>query len=558
MADISVKLNGDNSDFKASLDVAEARAVQFEAMLKRLDLTVGTAKKAQESAKAFEELLSGEEKLAALRAKNAYAQMDNEGKLSVLRQQASGLLEKISSMEGVSAEKLALQVQYEGKKSEIFNINRSLIAEATQNTIANTTEIAKQPGLLGKVSEVTDLIKKGFKDIGVSIQGAGMGVFVALVSKLGAEAINNAQKTRDEYDKLGKSVDQSTRSMAAFGDGIDAAKKGAVSLVGFMISGYTQMGDVLGSVINRMRGISEAQENIAQAAQRDADAATKRLEKLQQENRDVDKVAAAKKALNEMEAQAAYDRLDNQGKLQSLLNQNIKLNEQIANTEKDTVKYYERKKELQENLNKLKEIGNTLAEQEKRESEESNKERQRINDLIVDANKKEEERLKNQEKITAELARQKYIIENTNPPPDKPPPKKPEDKPSEKKPVVLIGYSQEDVTEMSGAELAAYYRKMKGNVSDIEQRYRSGTVGSADYDQGALFYKKTIRDIEAEQRLRSQFSQQSSVYSEAQLRDKYDTFTYDRLKQLFNPDMANKQATAIDNIDKNLRALIGG
>jgi len=68
MADISVKLNGDNSDFKASLDVAEARAVQFEAMLKRLDLTVGTAKKAQESAKAFEELLSGEEKLAALRA----------------------------------------------------------------------------------------------------------------------------------------------------------------------------------------------------------------------------------------------------------------------------------------------------------------------------------------------------------------------------------------------------------------------------------------------------------------------------------------------------------
>ena len=549
MADISVKLNGDNSDFKASLDVAEARAVQFEAMLKRLDLTVGTAKKAQESAKAFEELLSGEEKLAALRAKNAYAQMDNEGKLSVLRQQASGLLEKISSMEGVSAEKLALQVQYEGKKSEIFNLNRSLIAEATQNTIANTTEIAKQPGLLGKVAEVTDLIKKGFKDIGVSIQGAGMGVFVALVSKLGAEAISNAQKTRDEYDKLGKSVDQSTRSMAAFGDSIDAAKKGAVSLVGFMISGYTQMGDVLGSVINRMRGISEAQENIAQAAQRDADAATKRLEKLQQENRDVDKVAAAKKALIELEEQSAYDRLDNQGKLQSLLNQNIKLNEQIANTEKDTVKYYERKKALQENLNKLKDIGNTLAEEEKKKNAEIEKALTDFFGPLDEIGKKEKERLENLKKISKELTDQKQTIEDT---------KKPAKEVADAVTKVMIGYRQEDVTQMSGAELSAYQRKIKGNVSDIEQRYRGGTVGSAEYDLGANLYRKTLKDIETEQQLRSQFSLQSSVYGEAQLRDKYDTFTYDRLKQLFNPDMANKQATAIDNIDKNLRTLLGG
>jgi len=545
MADISVKLNGDNSDFKASLDVAEARAVQFEALLKRLDLTVGTAKKAEESAKAFEQIFSGEEKLAELRAKNAFAQMDNEGKLSVLRTQASGLLEKISAMEGVSAEKLALQVQYEDKKSQIFGINQKLIAEATQNTIANTTEIAKQPGLLGKVSDVTDLIKKGFKDIGVSIQGAGMGVFVALVSKLGAEAVANAQKTRDEYDKLGKSVDTSTRSMAAFGDGIDAAKKGAVSMVGFIISGYTQIGDLLGSVINRMRGISEAQENIAQSAQRDADAAVKRLEKLKEEQRDVAKVAAAKQAMIEAEEQAAYDRLDNQGKLQSLLNQNIKLNEQIANTEKDTVKYYERKKALQENLNKLKEIGNTLAEEEKKESEDANNERQRINELIVKANEEETKRLAQQKQITAELKEQKQVVEETVV----------ETKKLNAERAITFGVSRENVTELSNTQLASLQTKAMQQLSRAEQKQAaSGSVYSMEKNEAADYLNQIMGEIN----LRKQFSATANFEGGKYNERNYDVSTFERLKQLFNPDLANKQSNDISDISKNLRTLLGG
>jgi len=545
MADISVKLNGDNSDFKASLDVAEARAVQFEAMLKRLDLTVGTAKKAQESAKAFEELLSGEEKLAALRAKNAYAQMDNEGKLSVLRQQASGLLEKISNMEGVSAEKLALQVQYEGKKSEIFNINRSLIAEATQNTIANTTEIAKQPGLLGKVSEVTDLIKKGFKDIGVSIQGAGMGVFVALVSKLGAEAVANAQKTRDEYDKLGKSVDTSTRSMAAFGDGIDAAKKGAVSMVGFIISGYTQIGDLLGSVINRMRGISEAQENIAQSAQRDADAAVKRLEKLKEEQRDVAKVAAAKQAMIDAEEQAAYDRLDNQGKLQSLLNQNLKLNEQIRNTEKDTVLFYERKKSLQENLNKLRDIGVTIAEEEKKNNQAIEKALTDFFGPLDELSKKNEERLKKEKEITAELEKQKGIITDTVP----------EVKKLVEAKKLEFGVSREDVTQLSNTQLASLQTKAMQQLSRAEQKQAaSGSVYSMEKNEAADYLNQIMGEIN----LRRQFSSTANFEGGKYNERNYDVSTFERLKALFNPDLAIKQQTDISDISKNLRTLLGG
>ena len=294
--------------------------------------------------------------------------MTDEEKIAVLRQQATGLLDQITNSEGRSAEKAGLQLDFEHKKNQIYDLNQKITADTAAAAADLTDETAKQPGLLGKIDEFAQSIKKGFKEMGVSLKGAGLGLIFAEVISLGKEAVQQAQDQRTEYEKLGKPLDAATKSMAVFGDTVHGVKQAAVDAVGFLVSGYTQLGDLLGSAINRLRGINEAQENIAEAAQRAADAATERLSKLQQEQHDTDKIAAARKALADLEQQSAYDLLSTNGKIVALTQKFFDLTEQINHTEEGTVAYYERKKALVETTNQLHELG---LQQTKEEAEQT-------------------------------------------------------------------------------------------------------------------------------------------------------------------------------------------
>lgn len=349
--DLLYSVGVDGNELNTGVAAIEARLAESGVLMAEVP-----AKYAKASAEAFNETYTAEDKLAKFRADSAFARMSDEEKIAVLRQQALGLLDQIQASEGQSAEKANLQIQFEQKKNAIYDLNTKIQAESLAATKAQTEETSKHPGLLGKVEEGAQSIKKAFHEMGVSLHGAGIGLIFAEVINLGKEAVANAQKQRDEYEKIGKPLTGATKSMATFGDAIDSVKHAAMSAVGYLIGGYTQLGDLIGDAINGLRGITKEQGDAALAGERLADAATARVTTLKEEQHDVENISAARQSLFDAEKKAAAERGSDEKNFQTLLNQNFQLREQIRNTEVGTVAYYEREKALLENgveLNKL-------------------------------------------------------------------------------------------------------------------------------------------------------------------------------------------------------------
>lgn len=307
-------------------------------------------KYANASAKAFEEIFSAEEKLARYRQDEAFRRMSNEEKLSVLRQQAFSILTKAQEIEGQSAEKSNLLLQYEQKKTAIFDINQKIQAQSLAEQKEQTDQVDQQGKKYTGLTGTLELIKKGFKDIGVSIQGAGIGVAFAALISMGKQAINNAQEQRDLYERMRQPLDANTASLAKFGDALDMAKKGAVSLVGYVVSGYTLIGETIGSAINRMRGIDEAQEKLNESTEREAKYQEEKLKKLKQEQYDREKIRDIAKENAEAARKYAYDALNDEQQWSALVQRNIALRQQINDLQRsghaDSVKFQQLQKEL--------------------------------------------------------------------------------------------------------------------------------------------------------------------------------------------------------------------
>jgi hypothetical protein len=322
------------------------------------------AKYAKASAAAFEEIYASEGRLDKFRKQAAFDRMTDQEKVATLQHEGLSLLAQIQGMEGASAEKSALMLEYEKKKSQIFDLNKKITAEST-------TEIQKQDdaakgtvGTMGSLNKSIENLKKGFKDMGVDLKGAGLGIIFAAVVSLGKEAIENAQKQRDEYERIKKPLDMNTASLARFGDALDSIKGSASKFVGYALSGWTLIGDSIGSAVNRMRGLSEAQEKYAEQSQKAADIAQKRIEKLKEEQHNVDAIASATKNLEEARRQSALNRATDEQKFALLLAENIRLREQLKNTEQGTVLFYERQQKLLENGIELNRQSVVLAKQE--------------------------------------------------------------------------------------------------------------------------------------------------------------------------------------------------
>ena len=162
------------------------------------------------------------------------------------------------------------------------------------------------------------------------------------------EAIKGAQATRDELEKMGKPIDGATASLAAFGDGLADLQKGAVTAVGFLVGGFTQIGDLIGSGINRLRGISEADEKAGEVAARNAEKAAAALAKLQAEN-SPEKLAAAEARLEKDREARRMAGLTGMAKMQALMTKELDLQKQIAVTGDEMVK----KKKLQDEAEKV-------------------------------------------------------------------------------------------------------------------------------------------------------------------------------------------------------------
>ena len=162
-------------------------------------------------------------------------------------------------------------------------------------------------GLATAENSVKDL-KKSLKEFDVGNgfkQALGVGGIIAGFRM----AINNAQELRDEANRTGRAVSDSVRSVAAYGDALDEAWKGVKNLSTETLSYFTKAGEGWGMLINRLRGVSREQENIAANAAKGAkeqeEAAAKLYQEKSQRAKTVDSDIASQERKNEMDGLTA-------------------------------------------------------------------------------------------------------------------------------------------------------------------------------------------------------------------------------------------------------------
>lgn len=328
----------------------ETDAARLDANLQKVGVTMGEAPKklAAESAKAFEDIYSGEAKLADYRNKVAFSRLSDEQKMQVLVQESLELREKAAAIEGQSVEKSELMLESEKKKQQAREIGIKAQQESLSVQKSNTHQVDEESKKLSGIPGILNGIKDGFKGIGISLKGAGIGIGIAVIVRLAKEAIDNAQKLNHELMAAGKPVDSATRSMAAFGDMIDGAKKMAVNAVGYIIGGWTQIADVIASGTKAAAGFGEAQQEAARRSAFAAEEMEKRVKKARQENNDPDKIRDAEKALVAAREKDAFDRANHEERIGKLKAQILDLDERINTGGATGVKLVQMQNELVE------------------------------------------------------------------------------------------------------------------------------------------------------------------------------------------------------------------
>jgi hypothetical protein len=132
---------------------------------------------------------------------------------------------------------------------------------------ANSATFTK--AMAGVNNSVKDL-KKSFRDFDVG-NGFKQALGVGGIIQGFRLAITNAQNLRDELEKMGRPVDDATRSVAAYGDALDDAWQGSKNLATTTLSFFTRAGEGWGMVINRLRGVTAQQEKLNEASAKGAD-----------------------------------------------------------------------------------------------------------------------------------------------------------------------------------------------------------------------------------------------------------------------------------------------
>ncbi len=156
---------------------------------------------------------------------------------------------------------------------------------------------------MAKVNNAIKDTKKGLREFDVG-NGLKQALGIGGIIQGFRSVINHAQEIRDNLEKLGKPVDEATRSVAAYGDALDSLKTGVAEFAITSLSFFTRAGEGWGMLINRMRGVSAEQERIAEGAAKGADeqeaALSKLIAKRTIEAETIDKQVADQKRANEM------------------------------------------------------------------------------------------------------------------------------------------------------------------------------------------------------------------------------------------------------------------
>jgi hypothetical protein len=161
-----------------------------------------------------------------------------------------------------------------------------------------------------------------------------------------SESIKAAQETRNEFERMGKPIDDDTARLANFGDALESLKKGAVSSVGFIVAQLNHAGEAFGTLINRIRGISAAEEKLNETTGRDAVKAEEALAAARKKN-SPEKIAAAEKELAKVRRDDALAGMDARQKEATLLKEIENLQKTIDGTIVGTLPHIEAELEME-------------------------------------------------------------------------------------------------------------------------------------------------------------------------------------------------------------------
>lgn len=139
--------------------------------------------------------------------------------------------------------------------------------------------------------------------------------------------LEHAQKTREELEKLGRPVDEATRSVARYADAWDGIKKTVGDATVQVLSFFTKSGEGWGMLINRMRGVSAEQEKIAESAKKGADQQEKNLADLRA--RQAERGKTIDKDISDQDRKNTMDAMTKEERRNKLLDERTKIYDQI-------------------------------------------------------------------------------------------------------------------------------------------------------------------------------------------------------------------------------------
>lgn len=200
-------------------------------------------------------------------------------------------------------------------------------------------------------------------------------------------AITHAQELRNEAQKLGRPMDEATRSVAAYGDALDKAARGAKDLSVTVLSFVTRAGEGLGMLINDLRGVSIEQEKIREAAARGAEEQEAARDALRAKNADPERGKQLDQQLKQQREQNASIGMTDEEKRNKLIEKRTALLAQIGTMQDGNIKK-EKEVEAEQIAGEIKSLDVTLGKKAEQDQERRNKEGQRELELAQEADEK--------------------------------------------------------------------------------------------------------------------------------------------------------------------------
>lgn len=248
---------------------------------------------------------------------------------------------------------------------------------------------------LGSANNALKDLKKSAREFNV---GGGIGSLIGVGGIIAGfrSATTHAMELRDEAAKVGRTIDDSTASVARFGDAfgevVQSAKGATVSVLGF----FTRAGEIWGTVINRISGVTAEQEKMRESAAKAAEEQEKQLEKSRKEN-NPERVAAAERKLQEARRANLLESAGIQERINLLTAEQKRLTEEAAKLGENTVARKEKEYEIERVIGELQKAQNEKGKEQYDKIAAQRK-------LALEDAKKLKENEEQRVKVAAELA----------------------------------------------------------------------------------------------------------------------------------------------------------